>query len=210
MPVFLPVDSKPPEPPHVHGVDSEYSYKETIRGASELDSTVESLLFSYEFPQKLIPLDAAGTLLRLWEPLVLHVDSINDEFRVEEWDIKDRCDNVHTLPEQLARKFIEYFGKSEQGRLTETEQKLWLKILDTVDYQHFSIQRAPAHYMEGLVHRNGQGIRVEWMDGTKERLKPEVAAPLSFLQDGDEFSAYCKLGLDNEVISIERVTLLVS
>lgn len=210
MPLFLPVDTHPPASPYVREIDSQVSYVQKIESDLSDEQFDAAFLSCFEFPQTIIPLDDAGTLLKLWEPLELKVNGLDDTFQVESWNITMACDDVHLLPERLARKFMEFFSKSETGRITPKEEAQWIKILDTVDYQQFAIDRAPAHYMEGVVRKKFPHFRVEWNgDEHTERLSSEVSASLSLLQEGDEFSAYCKLGLDNEVKSMERVMLLV-
>jgi hypothetical protein len=210
MPVFLPVDTHPPASPYVREIDSQVSYVQQIESDVNNEQFDAAFLSCFEFPQTIIPLDDAGTLLRLWEPLVLRVNGLDDTFQVDDWNITMPCDDVHLLPERLARKFMEFFGKSETGRITADEEAQWMKILDTVDYQQFAIDRAPAHYMEGVLLMKSPHLRVEWNgEEHSERLSNKVSASLSLLREGDEFSAYCKLGLDNEIRSMERVTLLV-
>jgi len=209
MPIFVPVDTHPPASPYVREIDSQVSYVQQIESDLGNEQFDAAFLSCFEFPQTIIPLDDAGTLLKLWEPLELKVNSLDDTFQVESWDITMACDDVHLLPEKLARKFMEFFGKSERGQMTEGERNQWIEILDTVDYQLFAIDRAPAHYMEGVLRKKAPHVRVEWNgEECDEKLNHSISASLSLLQEGDEFSAYCKLGQNNEVKSIERVTLL--
>lgn len=207
---YQPSDVHVTDAPYVHETDAVGIHSKEYKG--EADSKFEGqLIKTFDFPQKLIPLDEAGTLLRLWEPLKLKVDALDSTFYIDEWDIKMSCDNVHLLPERIARKFMVFFGKAETGQMSVKEEQRWVKILDTIDYQHFCINRAPSHYMEGKLVSKTPDTKIEWNDGSPvERFPFKIAAALSLLEPGDEFSAYCKLGINNEIKSIERVTLLAS
>lgn len=209
MLLYQPVDIHATDAPYVHEIDAVGPQSKEYRGEADYDISSQ-LIQTFDFPQKLIPLDEAGELLRLWEPLELKVNPLDNTFHVGDWDITMPCDDVHLLPEKIARKFLVFFGKSETGRLSQNEEQQWLRILDTVDFQHFSVNRAPAHYMEGKLLRKTPHTRVEWSDGSTDKLASEVSKKLSMLKEGDLFSAYCKLGLDNEVTAIERVLLLES
>jgi len=211
MPLFVTVDTPPPASPYVREIDAQVSYEQQFESDLRDEAFDATFLSCFEFPQTIIPLDDAGTLLKLWEPLELKVNSFDDTFHIDSWGITMDCDDVHLLPEKLARRFMEFFGKSERAQMSAVDEAQWIKILDTVDYQLFAVDRAPAHYMEGVLRRQSPHVRVEWNeDEQSEKLNSAVSASLSLLQEGDEFSAYCKLGLDNEIKSIERVTLLVS
>jgi hypothetical protein len=108
----------------------------------------------------------------------------------------------------MTRKFVELFSKSEARCLSDAETRTWVRILDQVDYASFCIERAAPHYVEGTLLRKQPVWRVEWHDGEKTKITPAVAVPLRILNDGDQFGAFVKLGRDNEVKSIERVTIL--
>jgi len=165
------------------------------------------LIRTYDFPQQLIPLDGGKTLLRLRAPLRLAVDRITLEFDVENWGIRMRCDDVHELPRQIARRFLHLFSRADARVLSNQEQADWLKILDQVDYTQFSVERAAPHYVEGTLLKK-RPLTVEWHDGVVEHL-PASHSPVFFpLDEGDRFSAFAKLGKDNEVYSIERLALI--
>lgn len=68
------------------------------------------------------------------------------------------------------------------------------------------------HYLEGTLisRRLGQPAMIEWADGSRTSLHARVALPLTPLEAGDDFAAYVKLGNDNEVVSIESVSMLAA
>ena len=84
----------------------------------------------------------------------------------------------------------------------------WLHVLDEVDYTQFCVDRAAPHYVEGTLLRHTPVCRVEWHDGEFENLNPQAATALRFLEAGQRFGAFVKLGKANEVKSIERVTMV--
>jgi hypothetical protein len=175
----------------------------------EVDATS---LRTFEFPQTIFPVDGGKVLLRAYDPLKLRMDERSETVTVEGWDISLKCEQVYDLPRYVVRQFLGLLAKSNARTLTNAEQMRWLKILDQVDFQQFCIDRAMPHYLEGTLisRRLGQPSMVEWADGSRNSLHARVALPLTPLEPGDDFAAYVKLGKDNEVISIESVSLLAT
>jgi hypothetical protein len=170
---------------------------------------VPKFLKTYRFLQQLIPLDGGKTLLRLRKPMQLTLDQKTLQFDVEHWGIRMHCDDVADLPRQVARRFLQFFSKADARALSEQEMSEWLQILDQVDYTQFCVERSAPHYAEGTLVKK-YPLTVEWHDGTTEHLPPAHAAVFYPLDQGDRFSAFVKLGKDNEVISIERVSLILA
>lgn len=166
----------------------------------------------FEFPQKLFPVDGGKVLLRTYAPLKLTMDERSETFAVEGWDIRLSCNQVHELPRHVVRKFLGLLAKANARSLTASDELLWLRILDQVDFKQFCVDRAMPHYLEGTLisRRLGQPAMVEWADGSRSSLHARVALPLTPLEPGDDFAAYVKLGTDNEVLSIESVSLLAA
>jgi hypothetical protein len=166
----------------------------------------------FEFPQKMFPVDGGKVLLRAYEPLKLIMDERSETFTVEGWDIRLPCNQVHELSRHIVRKFLGLLAKANARTLMTSDQLLWLSILDQVDFKQFCIDRAMPHYLEGTLisRRLGQPAMVEWADGSRTTLHARVALPLSPLEPGEDFAAYVKLGNDNEVVSIESVSLLAA
>jgi len=178
-------------------------------GGADIDA---SKLRTFQFPQTMFPVDGGKVLLRTYEPLKLLMDERSETFVVEGWDIRLRCDQVYELPRHVVRKFLGLLAKANARTLTTSDQVQWLSILDQVDFKQFSIDRAMPHYLEGTLisRRLGQPAMVEWADGSRTSLHARVALPLTPLEPGDDFAAYVKLGNDNEVVSIESVSMLAA
>ena len=162
----------------------------------------------YTYKRRLLPIEGGRVLLRLTQTPVVEVDPATQECEVLGWDIKMPCDTVENLPREMARRFLDLFSKADAGRLTAAEKASWLKVLDQIDFTAFSIDRASPHYLEGRLVRLEPMCVVEWHDGERQRLDSDVARALGVLRVGDEFGAYVKLGKDNDVRSIERISLL--
>lgn len=178
-------------------------------GGADIDA---AKLRTFEFPQTMFPVDGGKVLLRTYKPLNLLMDERSETFVIEGWDIRLPCENVHEVPRHVVRKFLGLLAKANARVLTAADKQQWLSVLDQVDFKQFSIDRAMPHYLEGTLisRRLGQPAMVEWADGSRTSLHARVALPLTPLEPGDDFAAYVKLGNDNEVVSIESVSMLAA
>jgi hypothetical protein len=163
---------------------------------------------AFRFNQRIIPLDGGSVLLRLKRLLQLTVDPYTMEFEVDGWNVKMPCAEVPELPRYIARRFLELFSKADARILSDSDEQDWLKVLDQVDYTQFCIDRAAPHYVEGILLRHTPICRVEWHDGALENLDKPAASAVACLEPGQRFGAFAKLGRDNEVRSLERVTMV--
>ena len=168
----------------------------------------QSVRPSFAFRQSILPVEAGRLLLRLRRDARLLVSPDAMEVEVEGWGITMPHYQTGDLPRVMARRFLELFSKAETDRLTPVEQENWAHVLDMVDFQRFCVDRATPHYLEGRVVDAEMG-RVEWTDGSATRIANRAARQaLRVLDNGDWFGAHVKLGLDDEVVSIERVVLI--
>jgi hypothetical protein len=164
----------------------------------------------YTFRQRYLPIEGGKLLLRLNIEPELDVDPNTMEFDVINWGVRLPCSRAEELPAALARQFLMLFSKADAQSLTDQEQSLWLNILDQIDLTTFNIDRAAPHYVEGQLARLTPVCLVDWHDGQREKIEGEAVNTLRILNPGDRFGAYVKLGRDNVVRSIERLTLLAA
>ena len=169
--------------------------------------TAPRTTYSYRFNQRLFPLDDGRTLLRLHYPLTLQLDKRTMQFEVQDWGIQMDTAQAHDLPRQIARRFLTFFGKADAQSLTEPEKLQWLRICDQVDVAHFNSDRSAPHYTEGTLRKKNP-LTVEWHDGVREQLANRLAANFHPLEEGDNFSAFVKMGKGNETLNVERVSIL--
>ncbi len=162
----------------------------------------------YAFPRTVLPVEGGRLLLRLTRTPRVALNPSNGECEVLNWDVRLPATKAEDLPREMARRFLQLFSKADSGELTEQEQAGWLSILDEVDFQAFCVDRATPHYMEGTLVSGVPHFRIEWHDGTTQKISPPVARSLSLLKPGDEFGAYVKLGIDNEVLAIDRLIFI--
>jgi len=161
------------------------------------------------FDHNRLPLEGGRINLHLQSPIKLRLDTISFIFEVVDWGIKVDVSQVAELPALLARRFLELFSASENDALTTESRTAYIRISDYINFSQFSVDRAPARYIEGEVISSGKTeIIVEWHDGKRERLRDNIARPLSELIKGDRFSAWVKLNSENHVTNIERISLL--
>lgn len=205
MPIFAEIDRAPgfeftrPVPQLV--AEAEYSGKEAPSAEA---------LHQFEFEQKLITLEGGHSQIRLRKPLLLQIDPNTLKFAVKDWGIQMECVQLDKLPRELARKFLRLWSAADSENLTEAEQADFVRIADYVDFQEFSISRSTPHYMEGTLHHRGNTVLVEWHDGSREVLDWAVSRALNEVDPGERFSAFVKLGKENNSLAIERVSLLRS
>ncbi len=162
----------------------------------------------FSFRRTVLPVEGGHLLLRLIRTPHVALDPETGECEVLNWDVRLPATQAEDLPREMARRFLELFSKADAGVLSEQEQAGWLSLLDEVDFQAFCVDRAAPHYMEGKLLASAPQCRVEWHDGTTKNISPTLARTLSLLRPGDEFGAYVKLGLNNDVLGIERLTFL--
>ena len=162
---------------------------------------------TYRFNQRLFPLDDGRTLLRLKSPLTLLLDKRTMKFEVQDWGVEMDTAHAQDLPRQIARRFLTLFGKADSQSLTEPEKLQWLRICDQVDVAQFNADRSAPHYTEGTLKKK-YPLTVEWHDGVRELLVNRLAANFHPLEEGDNFSAFVKMGKGNETVNIERLSII--
>lgn len=166
---------------------------------------------TFAFRKTVLQMEPGRLQLKLTAPPMIAVNATTLECEVVGWDVFIHAREAENIPRAMTRRFLDLFSKADTGRLDEREQQCWVNILDQIDFQAFCIDRAAPHYMEGvIVTRQPNFTRVEWHDGTRENLEPRVARSLAFLESGDEFGAFVKLGRDNKAMHIENVTILAT
>jgi hypothetical protein len=166
-------------------------------------------LARFTIERKFLPLEGGRILLRLFERPVIQVDPNTLECEILGWDIKLPSGLMGEYQYEMARKFLVLFSKADADQLTDKEKKVWLSILDRVDYTSYCIDRAAPHYLEGQLRRKSPDCYVDWSDGRPERINWAIANSLSEINVGETFGAWVKLGQENAALRIERVTLLL-
>ncbi len=162
----------------------------------------------FKYRRTVLPIEGGRVLLRFTQHPSIAVDSKTLQCEVRGWGIQMPANAVENLPKAMARRFLDLFSRVDRGTLSESDAENWLHIVDQVDVAAFNIDRAAPHYLEGTLIRLTPVTLVEWHDGDREKIERPVATALGCLVPGDQFGAFVKLGRDNEVRSIERVTLL--
>ncbi len=197
------------EPTRILGINQDVEQQIKWSGNQTLDP---EKLRIFTTQQTAFPIDGGRVLLRTYAPLRLVVDEIAENFEVEQWGIRLRCEQAHELAHHIVRTFLTLQAKAEGRSMSEDDKKLWLGILDQVDYQQFCIDRALPHYVEGqlISLAIGRPATVEWADQSQSTIEARIAVALSAIKPGDRFSAYAKLGRSNEILSLETVSLLAA
>lgn len=163
----------------------------------------------YKFDRKVLSLEGGRVLIHLRKPLMVEVDPESWTCFVQGWNITIPAGEIANLATIASRRFLTLFSKADRGELSSDEKQDWVSILDFVDYRRFSVDRAPARYLEGeLTDRQPNFVRVRWHDGESQKITGPVCSSLDVLTIGDEFSAYVKLGVGDVVKSIERLSIL--
>jgi hypothetical protein len=132
-----------------------------------------------------------------------------DEFEIVGWNIRLQYGKQDQIGRALVRKFLFLFGKAERLELTEGEEAEWAGIAKRVDYKRFSVDRSPFRYVEGtLVLRDAKGSKIQWHDGTTERVSDPLATAFRVLEPGERFKGFGKFGEGNVLTSIMTVSPL--
>src|ERR1043166_9598941 len=162
----------------------------------------------YTFKQKYFSPDDGRTTIRLYAYPTITVDMNDFSCELEGWEIKIPSSEIIRLPREISRKFVTLWGKAQRKSLSEHESLVWLNILDLVDYREFSIDRAEARTMEGLLLRNSPFWYVEWSDGERARVPENIAGALRIVEPGELFTAKVRLGNEDKTEAIFNVVPL--
>jgi len=103
----------------------------------------------YTYHKRIIPIEGGSLLLRLNEKPKIALDQSKMECEVLGWDIFLPVDKVELFPREMARQFLKLFSLADADQLNNEQREQWLRLLDQVDFQTFSVDRAAPHYMEG-------------------------------------------------------------
>jgi len=118
------------------------------------DTEVEPTAFSkFVINRNYLALEGGRLLLKLHKRPVLEVNPLTLECEVMGWGIKLSYVQAGEVDRVMARRFSLLFSKSDADELTAEDKKLWLSILDQVDFTSFCINRAAPHYVEGQLRR---------------------------------------------------------
>jgi hypothetical protein len=162
----------------------------------------------FRYRKRRIALDRRRVLLRLWNDIEIDVRPKTGVGNVVGWNIEFPLEKVSDVEHMIARKFLSLFSKAKLRELNEYEQADWIRILDAVDYRAFTADWAAPRYVEGRILAKRPRFRIEWNDGKTEYIQTAASEALLVLEVADKFGAYVKWGSDEQVKTIERVTIL--
>lgn len=195
----------PPAPPLAEKVA--LSQPKDQRALSEA-ATHETPEISYTLVEDTLRLEGGRLLLRFLRQPKIKINTKIQECEVLGWGIKMPIEQAGSIPQALSRRFLELFSKADLNCLNDEETDFWVNIIDHISFSDFSIQRAAPHYVEGKFIVSGNRRYVEWHEGTKQPVESTIAHGLTDLRHGDNFGSYVKFGKDNQILSIERISLL--
>lgn len=164
----------------------------------------------FTFEQTAVPIEGGNLTLFLTKNLILKMDFHTMRYTVLDWGIEMDCASLPQLPREISRRFLQLFNSAENDSLSENDQAAWLQVLDYVDFKQFSIDRSAPRYMEGVLLHKDDFTYVEWHDGSKQKIQTRIANALSDVNLNEHFSAFVKLGKNDEILAIERVSLLTA
>ena len=131
------------------------------------------------------------------------------EVCIDDWGIKI-APVVEAAPDRIAkdveRRFRALYRKAQQQALTSDERRMWRNMLADLDSDAYVESCSPAVFTIGVIKSiNPKYAIVQWSDDPEEneRVDGEMLKAISFLRDGDVFSASAKfvakrlVGLDN-------------
>ncbi|MDD5598286.1 MAG: hypothetical protein PHV82_10105 [Victivallaceae bacterium] len=168
------------------------------------------LFSNFSFNQKVFVLEK-GVFLRLNEPLKIKKMPTRNLFIIDSWKISISCDSIPQLPNKICREFLKLYSKAKANQLSEKEHEIWIKIVDSIDYQSLSIEYALPDYSEGKIIRKDELRKkhyIEWHDGKREWIASELSTSFNYLEIGDSFSAYLKRNRFNDIVAINNINLI--
>ncbi len=121
------------------------------------------------------------------------------------WGLQVDLREIQELPKHVGRRFLELYGKSLQGELTETEEVCFENICKDVDYRQFCQSREMPRYREATVIRDRARVFLEYLTDRIE-LSEALANQLRVLEDGQRFGAWFTVDDDGEIVGIRGVT----
>ena len=129
------------------------------------------------------------------------------EFEIVGWHIRLPYGKQDQIGREMIRKFIFLHAKAERLDLGEQEEAEWRDIAKQVDYRRFSIDRSPPKYVQGvLLDRSDMSCRVEWHDGTTDRISGAMIDALRIVNVGENFIGLARFGENNVLRQLTDVT----
>ena len=180
-------------------------------GGYESDFQIDDGFFDrYELGQSIVSPDGGKTLIRFIDRPMLRLNFGRGMIEVEGWGVEVPISKSTEVPRELARKFLQLWSRSEKQILNPEDRASWEFIVDTVDFDSFTVDRVAPRYVEALYVRqnNQQRPVVKWQDGTLEEISKECSGSLAVLNPGEWFGGYAKFGTDGRTIHLERIFML--
>lgn len=135
---------------------------------------------------------------------------VGDSCIIPEWGVRVPVDDIspEAVSKAVVRRYLFLANKARKGTLTHEERDNWDQFLLDSDYADFCQRTAPLSAVSGICVKKGRDfVEVSWGEGNPERVSGGLAAALSFLDEGDEFSARVRF-VDYKLSAISDITPL--
>jgi hypothetical protein len=147
-----------------------------------------------------------GVFIRLHDALEAQFDDV--DITIPKWQLDIEPERLPYVEDELARHFLRYHRGAERDSLSEEEREVWERMVDSVDYHRFTLERSRPLYEEGLLLAKTPHLRVEWSDGAREALARSFAPVLHVVEPGEWFGAYIKRDHHGNTKALETLSLL--
>jgi len=159
---------------------------------------------TYTFKQRYFSF-GDDTLLKLKDNLELKLLPTEGMVEVSGWGLKLRVEDLPNLSSYICRRFLQVLRKAETEELSEQDQACAVAIMDSVDFQQFTIDRALPRKVSGILIEYGTFAKVDWNSGGIQAIPHRFAQALSVVDVGESFSAFVRFGIDGEILSLNSV-----
>ena len=193
----------PPPPPSDNVLLSDPNQLQEVRGISDI---IPEYTKEFVFPFSTFCLEK-GVSIKFKAPLVLK--KIGRNAYLEAWDFYISGDKLSQIEQKIPRHFLTFLSKAKNGQLSEAEEELWIKIIDSIDYESLSTDLTRPFYIEGEIKQihASKGLLICWQDDSTEWLSNNLKSTFRLLEKGDKFSAYIKRNSSQKIINIENICL---
>lgn len=129
---------------------------------------------------------------------------------IDDWGVSvaPACEATsERMAKEVVRMFLGLFRKAQQRTLTRDESKIWLRMLKDFDVDEYMEASAPPVHSMGIIKTiKPKYAVIQWSDdpNENERVEGGMLERLSFLREGDVFSAVTKF-IAGRLVALDNV-----
>ncbi len=145
-----------------------------------------------------------GVVLEAFNPLKLGYHNDKGTLEVIGWDIQVPLGEGRSLADVIAKKFLDFYSKSQHGGLTEVEAFRFSEMCAQVDYRGFCAARRMPHWQEAWLVRKQPHYFLNFGSDKLIKVDGETSSALRLLDVGTYFGAWFTIDRDGSITRIQH------